>query len=198
LPISNRFVDVFFRAFLPSVLKNGVAFEAHGQNCVARFDLQTKEIKGFIIRDLGGIHVHPETLRTTTGIELEAAEGHSIIARDLDDVYGTMYHTAIHSHLQQLIRILELHYNGKGWAIVRKHLKAQIPSDHSLYESWMSPERKTFPGKCLMRMKMQGMYRFVSQCVLLVSILALISSLFQYTHKPFPNLIHYEGVSASC
>jgi siderophore synthetase component len=190
-------VDVFFRAFLPSVLKNGVAFEAHPQNCVARFDLQTKEIKGFIIRDFGGIRVHPETLKATTGVELDAAEGHSIIAPDLDDVYARMYHTVIHNHLQQLIRILGLHYNGKGWAIVRKHLKAQVPRDHSLYESWMSPERKTFPGKCFMRMRMQGMYRFVSQCGLLVSILVLISYLSQHLHGPFPNLIHYEGVAAS-
>lgn len=153
---------MFFNAFLPSVLQNGVAFEAHPQNCVARFDLKTKEIKGFIIRDFGGIRVHPETLLATTGVAIEFLSGHSIIAPDLDDVYARMYHTVIHNHLQQLIRVLGLHYNGRGWDIVRKHLEEIIPKDHGLYEAWLSPERKTFPGKCFMRMRMQGMYRFVS------------------------------------
>ncbi|KAJ3720377.1 IucC family-domain-containing protein [Lentinula raphanica] len=172
----DEFVNVFFKAFLPSVLHNGVAFEAHPQNCLARFDLATKRILGFVIRDFGGIRVHPLTLLATTGVELDAVSGHSIIAPDLDDVYARMYHTVIHNHLQQLIRVLGLHYNGKGWEIVRSNLVAIIPRDHALYEAWLAPERKTFPGKCFMRMRMQGMYRF-------------------HLHGPFPNLIHYEGVT---
>ncbi|KAL0581468.1 hypothetical protein V5O48_000622 [Marasmius crinis-equi] len=173
----EEFVSVFFKAFLPSVIYNGVAFEAHPQNCIARFDLISKKILGFIIRDFGGIRVQPETLFATTGVRLDAVEGHSIIAPDLDDVYARMYHTVFHNHLQQLIRVLGLHYNGLGWEIVRKHLKENIPHDHSLYKAWLSPERKTFPGKCFMRMRMQGMYRF-------------------HLHGPFPNLLLYKGVAA--
>ncbi|KAJ4474382.1 IucC family-domain-containing protein [Lentinula aciculospora] len=172
----DEFVSIFCKAFLPSVLHNGVAFEAHPQNCVARFSLSTKQILGFIIRDFGGIRVHPPTLLRTTGVELDAVSGHSIIAPDLDDVYARMYHTVIHNHLQQLIRVLGLHYNGKGWEIVRRNLKENIPKDHGLYDAWLSPERKTFFGKCFMRMRMQGMYRF-------------------HLHGPFPNLIHYRGVA---
>ncbi|KAE9398477.1 hypothetical protein BT96DRAFT_1031422 [Gymnopus androsaceus JB14] len=171
----DEFVSVFFKAFLPSVLHNGVAFEAHPQNCVARFDLETKKILGFIIRDFGGIRVHPQTLFASTGVQLDVVSGHSIIAPDLDDVYARMYHTVIHNHLQQLIRVLGLHYNGRGWEIVRKNLIENIPMNHSLYDAWLSPERKTFPGKCFLRMRMQGMYRF-------------------HLHGPFPNLIHYTGV----
>ncbi|KAJ7595950.1 IucC family-domain-containing protein [Mycena floridula] len=171
----DKFIKVFFDAFLPSVLENGVAFEAHPQNCVARFDAKTKELKGFVIRDFGGIRVHRESLLASTGVALDFVEGHSIIAPDLDDVYARMYHTIIHNHFQQLIRVLGLHYNGKGWEIVRKHFKAQVPADHTLYTAWLSPERKTFPGKCFMRMRMQGMYRF-------------------HLHGPFPNLLHFEGV----
>ncbi|PPQ77137.1 hypothetical protein CVT25_010831 [Psilocybe cyanescens] len=158
----EKFVTIFLQAFLPPMLHNGVAFECHPQNCVARFDLETKELKGFIVRDFGGLRVHPETLKATAGVEIEFMEGHSIIASTLDDVYTRMYHTIIHNHFQQLIRVLGLHYNGRGWAIVRDQLKRQIPQDHPLYEAWLSPERKTLPGKCFMRMRMSSMYRFVT------------------------------------
>ncbi|EAU85373.2 hypothetical protein CC1G_07067 [Coprinopsis cinerea okayama7 len=172
----SKFLDIFFRAFLPSVLHNGVAFECHPQNCVARFDARTKELKGFIIRDFGGIRVHPPTLKATTGVDIDFVEGHSIIAPDLDDVYTRMYHTVFHNHLQQLIRVLDLHYNGRGWELVRTHLKANIPADHPLYTAWLSPERVTLPGKCFMRMRLSGMYR-------------------HHLHGPFPNLIHYRGAT---
>ncbi|KXN81323.1 hypothetical protein AN958_05178 [Leucoagaricus sp. SymC.cos] len=158
----DKFVAVFFKAFLPSVLKNGVAFECHPQNCVARFDLKTKELKGFIIRDFGGLKIHPLTLRETTGVELDVIAGHSIISEDLDAVYARMYHTVFHNHFQQLIRVLGLHYNGRGWDVVRKNLEIAIPKSHPLWKAWMSPEKKSFPGKCFLRMRMSGMYRFVS------------------------------------
>ncbi|KAJ7039619.1 hypothetical protein C8F04DRAFT_1085908 [Mycena alexandri] len=174
----DKFVKLFFDAFLPPVLHNGVAFECHPQNCVARFDLKTKELLGFIIRDFGGLRVHRESLRASTGVELDFLEGHSIIAEDPDDVYARMYHTVMHNHLQQLIRVLGLHYSGAGWAVVRQHLRAVIPREHALYAAWLSPERKTFPGKCFMRMRCEGMYRF-------------------HLHAPFPNLILYEGVQGA-
>ncbi|KAG5718892.1 hypothetical protein E4T56_gene17381, partial [Termitomyces sp. T112] len=136
----SKFVRMLFDAFLPSVLHNGVAFECHPQNCLARFDLTTKELKGFIIRDFGGLRVHPETLKASTGVDLDVHEGHSIIAPDLDDVYTRMYHTVFHNHLQQLIRVLGLHYNGRGWDVVREHLNAVIPKDHPLHAAWLSPE----------------------------------------------------------
>jgi hypothetical protein len=144
------------------MLQNGVAFECHPQNCVARFDVHTKELKGFIIRDFGGLRVHRETLLATTGVELDFLDGHSIIAADLDDVYTRMYHTVFHNHLQQLIRVLGLHYNGRGWKIVRDQLGRSIPPDHPLYKAWLCPDRTSLPGKCFLRMRMAGMYRFVS------------------------------------
>ncbi|KAG6888932.1 hypothetical protein C0995_004945 [Termitomyces sp. Mi166 len=158
----SKFIRMLFDAFLPSVLHNGVAFECHPQNCLARFDLVTKELKGFIIRDFGGLRVHPETLKASTGVDLDVHEGHSIIAPDLDDVYTRMYHTVFHNHLQQLIRVLGLHYNGRGWDVAREHLNAVIPGDHPLHAAWLSPERKSLPSKCFLRMRMSGMYRFVS------------------------------------
>ncbi|KAF9048461.1 IucC family-domain-containing protein [Panaeolus papilionaceus] len=170
----ENFISVFLRAFLPPMLYNGVAFECHPQNCVARFDIKTKEIKGFIIRDFGGLKVHPETLKETTGVDLDVIDGHSVIASTLQEVYTRMYHTIIHNHFQQLIRVLDLHYNGIGWDVVRRQLRENIPSDHPLYAIWLSEDVKTFPGKCFMRMRMSSMYRF-------------------HLHGPFPNLIHYQG-----
>jgi len=168
---------MFFRAFLPPVLKNGVAFECHPQNCVARFDLKTKELKGFIIRDFGGLKIHPPTLHETTGVELDVVAGHSIVSESLDAVYARMYHTVFHNHLQQLIRVLGLHYNGRGWEVIRRNLETAIPNSHPLWEAWMSSERKTFPGKCFMRMRMSGMYRFVS----------IFHSLLNSNHIRVPN-----------
>ncbi|KAF9524860.1 IucC family-domain-containing protein [Crepidotus variabilis] len=170
----QRFVSVFLKAFLPSIIHNGVAFECHPQNCVARFDLETKELKGFLIRDFGGLRVHPETLRATTGVEFDCLKGHSIIAKTLDDVYNRTYQTIMLNHFQQLIRVLDLHYNGLGWEIVRQELKKNIPRDHALYDLWLSPESKTLPGKCFMTMRMASTYQY-------------------YIAKPFPNLIHYRG-----
>ncbi|KAF8149827.1 IucC family-domain-containing protein [Crassisporium funariophilum] len=170
----DKFIAIFLRAFLPPMLHNGVAFECHPQNCVARFDVNTQELKGFIIRDFGGLRVHLETLKATTGVDLDFLDGHSIIAAELEDVYTRMYHTIIHNHFQQLIRILGLHYNGLGWEIVRQQLRENIPLEHPLYNAWLSPERRTLPGKCFLRMRMAGHYRF-------------------HLHGPFPNLIHYRG-----
>ncbi|KAF8972124.1 IucC family-domain-containing protein [Flammula alnicola] len=170
----DKFVSIFLQAFLPPMLHNGVAFECHPQNCVARFDIETKELKGFIVRDFGGLRVHPQTLKATTGVDIDFLAGHSIIASTLDDVYTRMYHTIVHNHFQQLIRVLGLHYNGLGWEIVRQQLRNNIPREHPLYDAWLSPDRKTLPGKCFMRMRMSSMYRF-------------------HLHGPFPNLVHYTG-----
>jgi siderophore synthetase component len=156
-------VRVFFAAFLPPMLQDGVAFEAHPQNTVARFSLVAPhELRGFIIRDFGGLRVHPPTLLASTGVALDVIPGHSIVAETLDDVYTRMYHTVIHNHLQQLVRVLGLHYNGKGWEVIRARLREAIPRGHALEKAWLGGEAKTIAGKCFMRMRMTGAYRFVS------------------------------------
>lgn len=145
------------------MLQDGVAFEAHPQNTVARFSLkEPHELRGFIIRDFGGLRVHPPTLLASTGVALDVMPGHSIVGETLDDVYTRMYHTMFHNHLQQLVRVLELHYNGKGWQVIRARLREAIPRGHALEKAWLGEEVKTIAGKCFMRMRMIGAYRFVS------------------------------------
>jgi hypothetical protein len=71
-----------------------------------------------------------------------------------------LYHTLIFGHLNRLIRVLGMHYNGKGWAMLRQHLMRMIPESHPMYTAWLrQPE---IPGKCLMQMKIDELYRDVS------------------------------------
>ncbi|KAF8581295.1 hypothetical protein K439DRAFT_1619181 [Ramaria rubella] len=69
-----RYIDLVFDAFLPPLLVNGVAFEAHGQNTLARFDGVTGELRGFVFRDFGGMRVHAGTLEASTGVDILGAD----------------------------------------------------------------------------------------------------------------------------
>ena len=108
---------------------------------MARFDSVSTELKGFIIRDLSAFKVHLKTLKATTGVEKDIPPLQC--ASTLDDVYAQIYHDAINNHLQPLIRVLELHYNGHGWQILRQQLQNNIPADHPLFSAWLSPDKKT-------------------------------------------------------
>lgn len=140
---------------------NCVAFEAHGQNTLARFDQQTGELKGFVFRDFGGFRIHPPTLYDSTGIVIDTLPGHCVLVNDVEDAYRRSYHTLIHCHVQRLIRVLGFHQDGRGWALVRDALSARIPRGTRLWESWLNPERQVVMGKSLLRMKMEGVYRDV-------------------------------------
>ncbi|KAH9987280.1 IucC family-domain-containing protein [Russula compacta] len=174
------FVRVFLAAFLPPMLQDGIAFEVHPQNTIARFSLTAPyELRGFIIRDFGGLRVHPPTLLASTGVALDVSPGHSIVAETLDDVYTRMYHNMIHNHFQQLVRVLGLHYNGKGWQVIRPRLREAIPCGHILEQAWLSGEVKSLPGKCYMRTRLVGAGR-------------------HHLTNLFPNLLHYTGVDEEC
>lgn len=160
--VCNRYVDLALRAFLPPCLENGVAFEAHGQNTLARFDRKSGELKGFVIRDFGGVKVHNETLKQSTGEELDILPDSCVEAHTLDEVSKLLYHTLFHCQFQRLIRVLDLHYNGAGWEIVRNKMSELIPKDHVMWPMFMGHEK--VPGKCLVRMKIDELYRDVSSC----------------------------------
>ncbi|KAI8089336.1 IucC family-domain-containing protein [Halteromyces radiatus] len=166
----DRYIDLALQAFLPPALINGVAFEAHGQNTLARFDKKTGLLKGFVIRDFGGIKVHRETLIKSAGVDIDVLPDSCVVADTKDEVFKLLYHTLIHSHLQRLIRVLDLHYDGRGWAMVRKHLNRLVPKDHFMWKSLMEEDK--VPGKCLVRMKIEELYR-------------------DYIYSPVPNVIQY-------
>ena len=159
----DRFVRLFLEAFLPPIIHNGVAFEFHAQNTLARFDLKTKELRGFIIRDLEAVRIHPETLYASTGVKLDCPAGNRQNVSELDRLYTRAYYVGIHNHLQRLIRVLDLHYNDQGWEIVRKHLSQSIPKDHRLYNAWLSPERRMPYTKACIRSRVTGINGSVSK-----------------------------------
>lgn len=157
---------------------------------MVRFDRKTGELKGFVIRDFGGVKVHNETLKSTCGVELDVLPDSCVVANTREECYKLLYHTLFHSQLQRLIRVLGLHHNGRGWDMVRKHFTALVPKDHSMYAYFM--EQDKVPGKCLVRMKIQELYRDVSWSkggLLLESRNSCISLFIQYIYEPVPNMI---------
>lgn len=168
----TRYVDLILRALLPLAILNGVAFEAHAQNTLARFDRATGELKGFLIRDFGAIRIHRETLKASTGVDMDVLPTSPIVAKELTDVIHKLYHTLFYLHLQRLIRVLDLHSNGFGWRCVREALDRNFPNNESeIYKAIRT--QKQIPGQCLMRMRMADL-----AC--------------DYIWNPLPNLVLYE------
>ena len=139
-----------------------MAFEAHAQNVLVRLDSQSKSVLGFVIRDLGGIRIHPPLLRQSTGIDFQFLPGHCVAADSLEETFAKFYHTFVHNHVQRLIRVLDLHCNGIGWALLRKYMREVIPPGHALEREWLDPSSTEVLSKCLMRMRMRDSYRDVS------------------------------------
>lgn len=86
--VNGSYIHLALEAFLPPCIHNGVAFEAHGQNTLARFDIKTKKLLGFVIRDFGGIKVHQETLRQSCGAEIDVLPDSCVVAEDPSEVRG--------------------------------------------------------------------------------------------------------------
>lgn len=100
---------------------------------------------------------------------------------------------------------MDLHYDGIGWRALRVILSRSIPADHPLRDAWLGPLSKTVPGKCLLLMSLEEVYRGVSLRLLLsledlkLNVrLAFASPLIlpgtcQYLYRPFPNMIQYQA-----
>ncbi|KAF8972125.1 IucC family-domain-containing protein [Flammula alnicola] len=170
--ISPRYIQVACEAMLPALIHNGVAFEAHAQNVLARFDVATGELRGFVLRDLGGLRIHPPTLRASIGVDFQFLPDHCVATNTLEEIFPKFYHTFVHNHIQRLIRLLGLHYNGRGWEMLRKHMGSVIPEDHPAWNVWMNPKSTSVDSKCLMRMRMRDSYR-------------------DMVYSPYPNMIQY-------
>ncbi|KAG6857213.1 hypothetical protein H0H87_007632 [Tephrocybe sp. NHM501043] len=155
----DRYIQLACQALLPPLINNGVAFEAHAQNVLVRVDTFTGDPIGFVIRDLGGLRIHPETLRRSTEVDFHFLPGHCVATGTLEEIYPKFYHTFVHNHIQRLIRVLGMHTDGSGWEMLREHMGTSIPGDHELRQLWLSPDNKLLPSKCLMRMRMRDSYR---------------------------------------
>ena len=151
-------------AVIPPLLHNGVAFEAHPQNTLLRIARTSLTPVGFILRDLGGMRIHPQTLCASTGTQFTFLPQHCVATLSREEAANKLYHTLIHNHLQRLARVLRLHHDGSAWKTVRAHLIREIPRDSWLWYAWMDEDSvdKSLPGKCLLRMKLEGVYREVN------------------------------------
>lgn len=120
-------------------------------------------IKGFAIRDFGGIRFHMPTLNKQ-GFHLKSIpDGSAITSHSLGDVWDKVHHSLFQNHLGLLIVNLQLFDKG-GWAIVREELIKVLQLENcedarDLHDYFF---QDTMFFKCFLRMKMEGKYRNVS------------------------------------
>ncbi|KAI0043239.1 hypothetical protein FA95DRAFT_1498871 [Auriscalpium vulgare] len=169
----DEYTRLLVAAVVPALLHNGLAFEAHAQNTLLRISRATRTPIGFVMRDLGGLRVHAPTLCASTGVPFAFLPDHCVVTASREEAAKKLYHTLVHNHLQRLVRVLGLHYSGTGWKIVRRHLEEVIPQESWLWKVWMAEDAESVSGKCLVRMKLHGVYR-------------------DSVYEPFPNLIKYQ------
>lgn len=99
----HDYASLTLRAILPLALREGIALEAHAQNCLVRFRGGTPV--SLVIRDLGGLRVLPEWAgEAGRGIALHP--GTLIKAESPRDLVSKIHHTWLHNHLAPLARAL--------------------------------------------------------------------------------------------
>ncbi|KAJ2811780.1 hypothetical protein FBU31_007711, partial [Coemansia sp. 'formosensis'] len=152
----HNYTEMLFDAFLPPIMNHGFAFEAHPQNCLLRIGAEAGDIRGFIVRDFGGIKVHRPTFASSTGVDIPMLPNSTTEAQSMYELYDLAYHTLVQCQLHRLVRALQLHYHGNGWAIVRKSFEKRVPASHPLRRAWY---QESFDLKCFITMKLNGLYR---------------------------------------
>lgn len=158
-----RYVSCLFGLVMPPLVQYGVGLEGHGQNLVARVCQQTGRIKGFAVRDFGGVRMHVPTLREH-GISYDTLPpGGATLVDDMENVWSKVHHSLLQNHVGCLLGALGLETCG-GWAIALDTLSTvlepgQGSPGQSLFEYFT---RDTMPFKCFLRMRMEGKHRDVS------------------------------------
>ncbi|KAJ5637418.1 IucC family-domain-containing protein [Penicillium lividum] len=156
----ERYVTVLFELVLPPLVQYGIGLEAHGQNLVARVCQQTGRIKGFAVRDFGGVRMHVPTLRNYGAKFDSLPPGAATLTDNLENVWSKVHHSLLQNHVGLLLGALELESHG-GWAITLEILSATLGSEGgSPGKSLLSYFCKhTMPLKCFLRMRMESKYR---------------------------------------
>lgn len=106
---------------LPPLAGYGIGIEAHAQNIVLRVCRQSSELKGFAIRDWGGVRLHKPTL-DSLGIKLPAVNPESpVITSDIEHIWSKFHQVFLQNHIGTILIALGLETRG-GWEIVREEL----------------------------------------------------------------------------
>lgn len=99
-----QFMTQYMQALIPPLIgyiqKYGVALEAHQQNTVLQIDKDTQALS-FIVRDLGGSRIEPQTLKQTVP-ELTVSN-QSLITENIDEVIAKFQHAVIQNQLGTVI-----------------------------------------------------------------------------------------------
>lgn len=162
-PRAHRYVTVLFNLVLPPLVKYGIGLEGHGQNLVARVCRSTGRIKGFAVRDFGGVRMHVPTLRNH-GVNFDSLPpGAATLTDNLENVWSKVHHALLQNHVGLMLEALELERHG-GWAIALEVLSTVLGSGK---DSAGTPlleylTKDTMPFKCFLRMRMESKYRDVS------------------------------------
>lgn len=159
----RTYVTRLFELVLPPLARYGIGLEAHGQNLVARICRETGIVKGFAVRDFGGVRMHVPTLRNY-GVNFDSLPpGGATLTDDLHNVWSKVHHALVQNHVGLVVSALGLERDG-GWGIVREVLERVLTGE----EEGMGREvlefflQNTMPFKCFLRMRMEGKYRDVS------------------------------------
>lgn len=160
----KSYVRSLFKTVLVPAITLGIAFEAHQQNSVLRVCKTTGEIKGFAIRDYGGIRMHRPTL-TKHNIAMDWEQpGGIMITDDIGYIWDNLHHALISNHVAHLVYSLRVDALG-GWGIVRDEISALLGgyADGSLGNQLLTfLLRDKMNLKCFLRMRFQSVYRSVS------------------------------------
>ncbi|MBA8762007.1 IucA/IucC family protein [Staphylococcus coagulans] len=99
-----QFMTQYIQALIPPLIgyiqKYGIALEAHQQNTVLQIDKDTHALS-FIVRDLGGSRIEPQTLKQTVP-ELTVSN-QSLITENIDEVIAKFQHAFIQNQLGTVI-----------------------------------------------------------------------------------------------
>ncbi|KAJ5887435.1 siderophore [Penicillium taxi] len=158
----RTYLSSLFKLILHPLVRHGIALEAHAQNTVVRLCRDTGKIKGFAIRDFGGVKFHKSTLRTQ-GYNLDwEIPGSLTLTDDLSSVWNLTSHTLLQCHVPSLLYGMRLENYG-GWAIVYEELESVLATyktdvSNALFE-YLCDE--TVVLKSFLKMLIEGKYREV-------------------------------------
>ncbi|KAL4888890.1 IucC family-domain-containing protein [Aspergillus ambiguus] len=160
----RRYVNHLFRLSLYPLTKHGIALETHPQNTLVRICTHTGLIRGFAVRDFGGIRFHKPTLQGQ-GFPVDwERQKERFLYESMDKVVDLVDHALIQNHIGNMLHALNLERSG-GWNIVReeltKTLKPELGGIRRRIYDYLLKERMLF--KCFFKMRFEGIEGWVSE-----------------------------------
>jgi len=172
---ADALVIAYSTRLVPPLLRlwtaHGIALEPHMQNTIVRLD--DGRIRGFVVRDLGGVRIHRPRLERA-GHALAFEPGSFIVTDDEDEASDKLAHALVHAHLSTLLRELVAHCGydeALGWRRIGDVVDARLhewSSDSSLADAVARDRARLFAprirAKALLRMRIDDRsseYRYV-------------------------------------